>query len=287
MTTPSWIKTPKQTLTPETERPSFVDGLIASTERPVFAEAVDDNSSTDNLPPLAKFNPEPQGGLVKTWSPTMLQQMGQCPYKIYLRRVKKFKTADSEAASRGSRIHDLAEQYVDGTLAEMPAEIEKFDVKFERMRFEYERGQVICEQDWGFDRQWGEVDINWRKPVHWGMMKLDLMFFESEVSAVVVDYKTGRKFGNEMKHNWQGQTYAIGAFLRYPELEFVKTEFWYLDKKEELINTYTREQAMVFLPGLTEKADLATRMIQFPPEPSISKCKWCDYAKDGRCEYGV
>ena len=39
----------------------------------------------------------------------------------------------------------------------------------------------------------------------WARIILDVICFASEEYAVVVDYKTGRKFGNEVDHARQGQ----------------------------------------------------------------------------------
>lgn len=254
-------------------------------ELPHFAKPVEGSASSPR--PAAKFAEEPVGGLVKTWSPTGLQQV--CEYRTFLKRVKRIKEPDSEAASRGSMIHDLGEHFVDGTIKELPHELEKFGDRFEMMKYEYTCGNVMVEQDWGFKRDWSPAEVSWvnGKPTYWGQMKLDLMHFESPTSALVVDYKTGKKYGNEFKHNQQGQYYTIGAFLRFPELEFIKTEFWYLDKGEELTNTYTRDQAMVFFPKLEQKADLFTRMMRFDPEPSINNCRWCSFKDTGECSFGV
>lgn len=95
----------------------------------------------------------------------------------------------------------------------------------------------------------------------------------------LVTHNTGKKFGNELKHNQQGMGYAIAAFARYPELEFVEVQFAYLDKNDELRGSYTRRQAELLQPGLTLRADKMTTATEFEPKPSFHACRWCPHAK--------
>lgn len=95
----------------------------------------------------------------------------------------------------------------------------------------------------------------------------------------LVTHNTGKKFGNELKHNQQGMGYAIAAFARYPELEFVEVQFAYLDKNDELRGSYTRRQAELLQPGLTLRADKMTTATEFEPAPSFHACRWCPHAK--------
>lgn len=95
----------------------------------------------------------------------------------------------------------------------------------------------------------------------------------------LVTHNTGRKFGNELKHNQQGMGYAIGAFARYPELEYVAVKFAYLDKNDELRGSYTRRQAELLRPGLTHRADIMTTAQDFDAKPSFHACRWCPHGK--------
>jgi hypothetical protein len=100
-----------------------------------------------------------------------------------------------------------------------------------------------------------------------------------------VTHNTGKKFGNEIKHGQQGLNYAIGCFMRFPELEFVSTEFWYTDKGETLQNSYSRDQALALLPRMQKRAIKLTSCTDFHPKPSPQNCKWCYYKKSGDCEW--
>ncbi len=234
---------------------------------------------------------DPQGGLVKFWSHSSLQQFQECPYRLFLRRVKKIKEPSGEAAERGTKIHDQCEEYVRGLRAEIPEgkKTDQFEHRFTLLKDMFNKGMVQMEENWGFDVDWTPlVDDGklYKDDKLWAMTKLDVFIRDSETSATVLDYKTGRKFGNEVKHGSQAYTYAISAFMKYPELEFVKAEFWYLDQGQTLERKWTRAEAMLLLNRLTERAIKMTSATKFPAKPGENACRWCHYAKSGDCEYG-
>jgi len=94
----------------------------------------------------------------------------------------------------------------------------------------------------------------------WARIKLDALVHQDEQSARVIDYKTGKKWGNEISHSQQALLYAIGTFLRYPDLEFVNS-----------------------------RAVKMTTETEFNPTPSKSSCRWCSYRQgdDPQCQWGV
>jgi len=141
----------------------------------------------------------------------------------------------------------------------------------------FAEAQVELEGDWGFTREWGTT--GWLAKDVWGRIKLDAFVHESETSARVIDYKTGKAYGNEIAHSQQALVYAIGSFFRYPELQIAKTEIWYLDHGTMLEQVYTRDEAMVFMPKLHDRAIAMTTATKFPPNPSNYNCKWCSYGK--------
>lgn len=223
-------------------------------------------------------------GLIAAWSFSSLQSFEQCPRKVAYKQVDKIPEPSSAAAERGSEIHNLAERYVKGETAddEVPLPLQKFKMGFEALRRAYQDGKVTCEEEWAFTKDWSVTD--WRANDCWHRAKLDVFLVEGDGSALIIDYKTGKKFGNELKHGEQGLTYAIGAFLRYPELDFIKIEFWYLDKGEKLIRQYTRQQALVFHPSLHQRAKAMTTAVDFPVHPSLNACRFCYYGAEGICK---
>ena len=268
-----------------TERPTFNPGAFGAGKVTV-APAERDTLQFDPGAIKAKFEAKEQAvvdlrtaplGPVPQWSMSRLFDFESCPHAVYLTKVCKAPNPSGPAAERGTQIHNHIEGYIQGEHADVIKEMTGFLKLYNHLRDGFAEGRVEVEGDWAFDRQW--VPTAWTAPNAWGRFKLDALEHQSETSAKVVDHKTGKKFGNELKHNQQGMGYAIAAFARYPRLEYVEVQFAYLDKNDELRGGYTRAQAELLRPGLTHRADLMTTATSFEPQPSFHACRWCPHAK--------
>jgi CRISPR/Cas system-associated exonuclease Cas4 (RecB family) len=236
---------------------------------------------------LTEFEKPETLGEVRAWSYSALKVYEECPYRTYISRVKGIKEPSGAAADRGTQIHQYAEDYVNGTMGEMATELFKFKSQFEDLRQGFIDAKVELEGEWGFDLDWKTV--GWMQKDTWARIKLDALVHEDDTCARVIDYKTGKKWGNEIAHSQQGLLYAIGTFFRYPHLEFVQTEFWYLDHGETTTKHYTRAQAMLFAPAYHRRAIKMTTEKEFNPTPSKENCRWCSFRKgdDPECTWGV
>ena len=112
---------------------------------------------------------------------------------------------------------------------------------------------------------------------------------DEPIEAVVVDLKSGKKFGNEVKHASQLQLYALGAFKRFPTLDKVYVEIWYVDQDDIKTVEYTRRQALGFQEDWDRRFEAAKADVIFEARPSESNCKWCPYKASedggtGHCE---
>lgn len=281
-----------------TDRPLFNPGAFGASRVEKPEPAPRDTLAFNPVAIKARMEAERQAvvdlrtaplGPVKAWSMSRLFDFESCPHSVYLSKVVGAPTPSGPAAERGTQIHNHIEGYIQGEHAEVIKEMQGFIKLIDTLREGYAEAKVEVEGDWGFTRTW-EV-TGWTAKDCWARMKLDAIWFESETSARVFDWKTGKKFGNELKHNQQGMGYAIAAFARYPQLEYVGTTFAYLDKHDELQGGYTRKQAELLRPMLTERADKMTTCTDFAPKPSFSACRWCPHkdiqegATEPACQY--
>lgn len=253
-------------------------------------------------------------GPLKSWSHSRLAEFEKCKFKVWLKNVERVAEPErplppgkmEHANDRGSRVHDECEQYVDGRSDYLPAEAERhFGCHLDLLRLLYAENKVSLEGEWGMDRNWEPTD--WAKA--WHRCKLDAIVFltglvphESQnrltgnthmlgKSAIVIDYKTGKKWGNEIKHGEQMQLYLLNSFLRFPELEHVRTELWYLDLGETTVQEMTRSQALHFKANFDRRGHAVTSCTKFPPNPNKFSCRWCMYGTfnggTGHCTVGV
>lgn len=123
----------------------------------------------------------------------------------------------------------------------------------------------------------------------WLRLKIDALVLHDDKTATVIDYKTGRKFGNEMKHAEQLQLYQLATFSRYPQLETVYAELWYLDQDEVTSQRYDRTMGLRYRDKFTKRGDALLSCTSFPPNANVITCKWCMYGPWGSndCPAGV
>ncbi|MGZ5233761.1 MAG: DUF2800 domain-containing protein, partial [Burkholderiales bacterium] len=165
----------------------------------------------------------------------------------------------------------------------------RFGVNFENLRAKYAAGQVRLEEEWAFDKKWRPVDSG-AKDV-WLRMKCDAVVLAGD-HAMVIDYKFGKRLGNEMKHAQQMQIYTLGVLLRYPSVDKVTVQLWYpwirRDQRNPATRTYTREEGMRYLPVYTKRGLALTEERHFKPSANIFACAKCPYgeAGNGKCYAG-
>lgn len=242
-------------------------------------------------------------GLIPTWSFSKLEHWS-CPYRVKLEYVDKIERREAQgpgsagekrdtALERGKAIHEKAELFVRGEIAELPKELKKNAKIFEETRelMQTNPERVLLEENWGIANDWTSAE--WMAANVWGRVKVDRFVFldPEKTSAELTDYKSGKKEGNEVKHGQQGQIYTVTSFMRFPSLQVVRTQFEYVDHgKRSLPKIYTREQAMAFLPSIDRRCRELTDATLFPPKPNRINCSWCPYGPsrgNGHCQYGV
>lgn len=222
------------------------------------------------------------------WSYSKLLDFEQCKLQYKLKHVDRLPEEKSPAADRGTAIHQMAEDFVVGTSKSLPTELLKFSDDFCALRTRYSNGLVDVEQEWGMDRDWQPTNYK----TAWLRMKADAVAYnERRTEAIVIDFKTGRKFGNEIKHGNQLQLYALASAIRMPTIKSLVLELWYLDKDELTSNKFTREQAISFVKQFDKRAkriDHAHKTGVFEPSPNQISCQWCPYGpqKGNQCPHG-
>lgn len=224
---------------------------------------------------------------LRNWSHTSLLNFELCPYLAWLKHGEKLpEGGDPTARNRGIETHNHAEYYVNGTVPELYENLLKFETEFRTLKKLFKKGKVSLEGEWAYTENWEPTD--WRSKDAWCRMKLDAAVFPTADHAIVIDYKTGKRFGNEIKHGEQLQIYAFGVFLRYPKVETLEAELWYTDLNEISSVRMTRPQALNYVRPYTIRAKRMTEATTFPPKPNVFSCTRCPYGpnKSGDCKAG-
>lgn len=224
--------------------------------------------------------------MIKSWSFSRYQTYQSCPYRLKLQVIDRVAdTQPKAAADRGTAIHTLAEDFVQGKIGTLPQELKHYKDEMLSLKRYYDSGKVSIEGEWGFDSDWRPTPYNQA----WVKVKADAVAFISPTHALVIDHKTGKRYGNEMKHAEQTQLYALSTLLRYPEIDQVTAELWYLDTDELASLVMKRRGAGKYLAYFDKIGKKITTETEFKPRANIASCAWCPYRADrqGNCEYGV
>ncbi|WP_417655123.1 PD-(D/E)XK nuclease family protein [Pseudoalteromonas atlantica] len=262
-------------------------------------KAGDLNALSDALKQAKQTREDERGAMVvdfptaavKAWSFSTLKKFENCQWAVKLGKVDKIPVESGEAAQRGTVIHDGCEAWVRGDVEELPADnrtkFDQFSADFSSLREDYREGKITMEENWGIRKDWSPCD--WDDDELWGRAKLDVFIRENENSCRIIDYKTGQKFGNEMKHADQGLSYALHTMHRFPEIDVFKVEFWYLDDGTKMVRTFNRRQLGMLLLRYHNRAKKLTTSKDFIPTANAHTCRFCEYGcntnRDGKA-YG-
>jgi len=230
---------------------------------------------------------------ITSWSHSKLIEFEKCRYRTWLLHDQRIpeparplpQGKSEHANDRGTRIHQAAEDYVRGVRDDLIPELEKFWGQLELLRVMYEDGLVSMEGEWALDKDWAPTE--WNKG--WHRSKVDVIVHHSKTHATVIDYKSGRKFGNEVKHGEQMALYALNAAVRFPELLSITTELWYVDQDMVSTMVWPRHRAIASLPSYDKRGKALTNNTDWAPNPNIYSCQWCMYGPwgTGHCTVGV
>jgi hypothetical protein len=194
--------------------------------------------------------------------------------------------------ARGTRVHAEAEEVIRGERL-ITHELRHFEEEFRYVRAFYKQQKVLLEQRWAFNDAWEPVEYSPAKDdqeawnVIWGRVIPDMLVWLGDNELLVVDFKTGKRFGNEIKHADQLMLYAVAACLIYPQFTRVITELWYLDVNELAQRVFSRKHVLKFLRGFNERGmDFTAPKRHWPARANKYNCKFCPY-KTGEIWKGV
>ena len=231
-----------------------------------------------------------------SWSFSKLSDFTRCKLAFKIKHIDKVPEPErplppgktEHANDRGTRIHDNIETYVRGDHDALCPEADKhYGMFIDFLRVMFQDGMVEMEGEWAFDNDWAPVGYMSRDV--WQRTKLDVCVTMDESWVLVIDLKTGKRYGNELKHAQQTQLYGIATLLRNPEIKRVTTELWYTDLDELIRTEYTRDQAMRFFKHWNDLGTEITTETEFPPNPNKYSCQYCLFGPKGSgvCKEGV
>lgn len=209
-------------------------------------------------------------------------------YLMYIRKAAQPELPPDNPLERGKRIHKEVEAYIQGS-DDFPSSGKKLQDVLDYCREHYADGNAVVEDQWAFDRDWSTT--GWFDDTAWCRMITDCTIYSDEQSAEIYDWKTGKSFGNEVKYMQQMQLYAVGAFLKHPDMEILEVRLGFLDDGKVREKVFQRDKKiMKLMKRFDERGRRMTECVDFRPKPSPINCKYCPFGPDngtGECVHGV
>ena len=211
---------------------------------------------------------------IKAWSYSAYNLWKQCPLKYKYQKFDKLPQKESIYLKKGLLWHEKAEFYLKGKIKRIPKELIKLKDDFKCLLEDYEN---FPEEQWAFDEN---LELcSWFAKECWMRIKIDNRVMNGD-AALVIDFKTGK-----MRDGYEEQLelYAFATFLKFPEVNKVITELWYLDHgtivggKFDPKAVFYRDKDFERLKILWFKK-VKPMFNEKRFNPKVSRlCDWCDY----------
>ena len=213
---------------------------------------------------------------ITSWSFSRWAEYEKCPLRAKLKFIDKLKEPSGPALEKGVRVHQLAQDYVEGTLKRLPLELKLFAQPFRDLK----KIGAKCEQDWAFTTRWEPT--GWFAPDAWLRVKTDVVYVD-DADMTVIDHKTGKQYPD---HATQLELYALAGFLVVPEAGWVHAHDWYLDTGLTREGTFSRCDTDTLKKEWLQRTKPMLKDTKFCPRPG-SHCRWCIFKKEegGQCPY--
>jgi CRISPR/Cas system-associated exonuclease Cas4 (RecB family) len=195
---------------------------------------------------------------------TRIKDFESCPYRFELKYIQKLQETASVEADRGISLHKQIEDYLEGKTDDYPNTFFQEDMYNWRLR------QPVVEEQWGHTFAW--APCNWFDA---GIRVVPDFYWYNDPTATLFihDLKTGKK--NPIIHASQGQLYACAGFNRFPNLEVIHIQFWYIDTGEALKFSIKRPTWPKLQDQWSERITRLAEAKKFPANPTKNNCKYC------------
>lgn len=219
----------------------------------------------------------------------MLKMYRACPLSVKFKYIDKVATLPpdpkfDEKRLRGIRLHDeLAEVINQKDISLMPRECEDFTEIAQGL---IDHGAEAEKREF-FDRNWNVWTGGWTGS--WLNVTKDVRLYTSNY-ALVGDWKSGKKFGNEVDHFEQMRLYALTSWITNPGLDEYVVELYYIDQKDVWDHCFREKEMQQAWKDFDADFTLMFTDTMFRPKPSKENCKYCDFGPkkgNGHCPVGV
>lgn len=208
-----------------------------------------------------------------SYSYSRLTTFKKCPAKYkysYIDRIP-VERVTSEAASRGTDVHNSIEDFIHGKTDQLHPEIHEFYGQYFLGLRSAHKGRLFPEFAWGLTKDWEYCEYD--DPNHMLHGYIDLWVDEDQVE--IHEYKTGKIYP---EHRAQSMLYGIVGLVK-GGAETVKVTRVYFDKKDTKVDVYRRSLLDYYKGIFNQRIKEIESEDIFPAMPSYL-CNYCPFSKN-------
>lgn len=221
--------------------------------------------------------------VVTSWSYSRYAAYEQCPLQFKLRYIDKLPEPESPSFRRGNEVHKALADYIVGKRDALPDAVTDRYHKalYAEMRAIAPEDKQV-EQQWAFTASWEPT--GWFAKDAWLRSVLDFATLYDDMSAEVVDHKTGKRYGS---NDDQMELFAVALMAKFLPAQKVTTRLVYVDTGDQEFGEYTRDEFTKIKSKWEGKVRPMLSDTTFLPRPN-EKCRFCNFSKSkgGPCRYG-
>jgi len=203
------------------------------------------------------------------WSYSRLKNYETCPKRSWhLDVAKDIKEEESEHIQYGTAVHQALAKAVSGAEA-LSAPFKQFQPLVDKLT--RSEGTILVEQQLAITKELNPTE--WFSKTAWFRGIADVIKMNGPV-ALVIDYKTGRVVEDGVQLALMAQC----VFAHHPEIQKIRTEFWWLKEDAETRADFTRDDMVGVWAGLLPRVKIledAYTTTKFPPKPGSLCRRWC------------
>lgn len=231
---------------------------------------------------------------ITAWSYSRLAVYRKCPRQFKYKFVDKLPEPKSPAMQRGTDVHLMLQNYVEGKTKKFPVMPPKADgtgggpvsAEIRKLYDRLRKAKANCELEYATDSKWAPT--SWFDRGTWTRAKLDVeLHLPKEEAAEVIDTKTGKEDAGP--HGEQLEIYAVIEWAHRPLLREVRAAMAYVDIGKVTWAVFTDPEKTV--PRLRKKWETMARPVlkdrTYKATPS-GECRWCPFSgrRGGPCDKG-
>lgn len=225
-----------------------------------------------------------------SWSYSRWDKHHTCPLRFKLEVLDGRKEPENAGMVRGKKVHDAAKDYLLGPAdAVVPEILGKQKALITQIKTQFDN--VVVEQQWGFNRQWGAT--GWfskagaPQGATWLRSILDVGVLYEDNSCEVIDWKSGKPRGT---HEDQMELFAVSVLTKFPYVTSVDTRLAYTDfDHAEFGGPYPRADLDKLIAKWERQIAPMFTETTFLPRPNEG-CKFCPFSRSATggkdCRYG-